>query len=170
MAEVQTVLDLDKMTVLELRTLCKQLKITGYSSMKKAEILEAIAGTMTPLVSEEAPKLEEVTRPRAPVLEVKEEPKEKPWEAHFIEELSNVCANLDSLEETSFLPDELNVLVSRIKEATTPEELIGEMDDESLAQTIYTLRRDVPKYNIQVYEAVKQLGKATCITVDVDYI
>lgn len=169
MAEAVAVVEqarIDTMTVADLRTLCKQLGITGYSAMKKDEIVAAIRVKQAPVEPvDQGPLVIQTAGPAA------EEPAAKPktWVDNFISELQNVCTNLEALPNTNFLPEELSEVVTRVKEAATVDDL-AQLDEEVLMGYIHMIKQQLPRYQRDVYETVNLISGARPMTVDVDFV
>lgn len=163
---------INTLTVTALRNLCRQLGITGYSNMKKEDIIVAIhaKGVNVAEVVDVKPPA-----PQAPIelqtidlTEVKPETP-KPWEDSFIEELRNVCLSLEGLPNTNFLPEELLRTITVVKEATKVEDL-AHLSEDVLTGYIHQIKQQLPRYQRDVFEAVTLIARATPIHVDVDYV
>lgn len=160
-AEVATPLEVQNIPAL--RIICKAVGITGYGSMTKAQIIAAINQKRNRPIAqvEEATPVVEVVPPKA---------KAKPvWADHFIDELQSLCVNLDEMEPNNFLPEEILQVVTRVKEGEIVD-AFDDLSDDQIVSMISLLRNQLPKYQREVYEVIRQIANARAIAVEIDFI
>lgn len=98
-----------------------------------------------------------------------ETPKSEWQEAGFLDELARVCDNLEHLEETSYLPAELNQIIERINSSNRVEEY-DDLTDEQVLNLARKIRNDLPRFHQDVLAMIRDVSNVKTIIISDDFI